>query len=229
MTTFATATVARIERVTPTLTALRVSFDGRGTANTHVRAGQYVKLAVPNVGEATFAIASRPGEGNYFDFLVKPGSPVADSLSALGVGDAIQVGPVSGPGFNLEAARGSDVVLVATGSGISAIRSAVGDVIRDRSGYGRVWLLFGARAAAELAYSEEFDDWQEAGIEVVPVVSRGEGLWSGRAGWVTSHLPAELDPQRTWVFLSGRKEMISGVTDTLVKRGIPREHVSLNF
>ncbi len=229
MTDYAKASVAHVARVTPTSSKLRLSLERSEVAAAHVVPGQYVKLSVPGRGESTFAIASRPGSGTHFDFLLKHGSAVADALAAASPGDAVLISPVTGRGFALASARGSDVLLVATGSGVSAIRSAI-DVIRvDRKAFGRVWLLFGTRTPQEFAFSDEFDRWRHDQIEVVPIVSRPDGTWKGETGRVQDHLPRDLDARRTWALLCGSKAMLHDMGAALVAYGIPKERILLNF
>src|SRR5206468_2705835 len=99
--------------------------DAKGTAiaGAHRLAGQYVKLALDGIGEGFFAIASAPGDGHHFEFLLKSGAPLTDALRARKVGEGVKVSAPSGKGFPLERARGHDLLLFATGSGISPIRS----------------------------------------------------------------------------------------------------------
>jgi NAD(P)H-flavin reductase len=229
MADFARATVVKVSPATPTLTVLRISLDSSALAGGHVAPGQYVKLSVDGVSESHFAIASRPGSGNHFDFLVKGGSPVAEALAKLSPGDPVRVGAVKGTGFDLDRCRGADLLLAATGSGISAIRSVIHTLQQDRKSYGRVWLLFGARLPEEFAYADEFDRWKTAGIDVIPVVSQPGTTWDGRKGWVQAYLPEDLDYSRAWALLSGRKEMIRDMTEALLERGIPRDRILLNY
>jgi len=47
-----------------------------------------------------------------------------------------------------------------------------------------VTLLYGARTPADLMYTNEFDDWRKANIDVQVTVDRGDSSWTGRVGVV---------------------------------------------
>jgi sulfhydrogenase subunit gamma (sulfur reductase) len=223
------ATVERSFAETPTLTSLRISLAGTSLAETHRIAGQYARLGLPGGADAIFAIASAPGAGPYFEFLLKRGAPVADALAQLGAGAAVQLTPAAGKGFPLDAARGQDLLLVATGSGISAIRSVIGAVKATRASFGAVTLLYGVHSARDVAYARELDDWRSSAIDVLPTAAQAQPSWAGKVGWVEKWVPERIDSSRTWAFLCGRKEMVRDVTALLIERGIPKDRVSLNF
>jgi len=203
---------------------------GTGVEGAHRRAGQFVKLRIQGVGEALFAIASPPGEDpGRLEFLVKTGSPVADALCRLSPGGEVEVGEVQGAGFPVERARGKEVLLFGTGSGISALRSLIGVLLRDRSAYGRVTLYFGARTPDAFAYAHELDVWEERGIRVLRTVSRpGASGWNGLKGYVQTHVPPR-PLEDAVAFLCGQQEMVKGVTEVLTRRGLPQESIHLNY
>jgi NAD(P)H-flavin reductase len=207
-----------------------LGLDVKGTpiAGAHRLAGQYVKLSLEGKGEGYFAIASAPGDGHHFEFLIKRGSPLADALGASRAGDPVKMSAPSGKGFPLERARGRDLLLFATGSGISPIRSVIEEVRRERAAYGKVLLFFGARTPDAFAFDAELAEWERAGIEVVRTVSQPPEGWTGRRGYVQAHL-GNTDVAGAVAFLVGQKPMVQAVTDELARRGMPRENVFLNF
>src|SRR5205823_14987329 len=91
------------------LVHLGLDVEGTPIAGGHRFAGQYVKLAL---GDAVgfFAIASAPGDGHRFEFLIKSGSTLSDALSALPPGARVRISEPSGKGFPLEKARGRAVL-----------------------------------------------------------------------------------------------------------------------
>lgn len=192
----------------------------------HKAPGQYVKLASRGA-EGTFAIASPPGAAR-FEFLVKQGSAVGSALCACAAGSAVQVSGVSGKGFPLERARGRDALLIATGSGAGAIRSAVEVIRRERNAYGRVTLLLGARTPSSFAYRDEMGGWEKDGIRLLCTVSRPEFDYRGLRGYVQAHLLG-LELSGAVAFLVGQKEMVREVTAALEQRGLSKEEVFLNY
>ncbi|MFP2963404.1 NAD-binding oxidoreductase [Myxococcus sp. 1LA] len=224
------ATVADSTPAADGLTDLVLDVQGTPLAGSHERPGQYVHLRLPGVGEGLFAIASPPGgTGTQWEFLLKVGSPLPDALVHLPRGAHVDVSRPEGRGFPLERARGQDVLLFATGSGISAIRSVITSIQRERGAYGLVTLYFGARTPGAFAYADELHDWEAGGVRVVRTVSQpGASGWQGLTGYVQAHL-GEGPVQAAVAFLCGQKEMVRGVMSTLQARGMPAGDIHLNY
>lgn len=212
------------------LVALAIDVTGTPLAGARVHPGQYVRVGLPGQDHTFFAIAATPEpERATLELLVKRGTPVADALAGAPIGAAVRVSPPLGRGFPLERARGRDVVLVATGAGISPIRSLIGAIRAARREFGAVTLYWGARTPASFAYLEELAAWERDGIHVVRTVSRPHGAtWTGLTGYVQAHLP-ERDLARAVAFLCGQDEMVRGVADALAARGMPREAILTNL
>lgn len=192
--------------------------------------GQYVKLSPESGGEGFFAIASGPGaKDDRIALLIKLGGAVADAIAGLAPGATVRTTKAQGKGFPIERAVGEDLVLVATGSGISAIRSVIEAVLARRADFGKVSLYFGARTPAAFAYREEWEVWRGAGVDVAPVVSRpGDAEWTGLTGYVQTHLGG-VHLSTAIAFLCGQKAMVEAVKAALAERGMPAGSVFLNF
>jgi NAD(P)H-flavin reductase len=230
MTDWHEAPVLAVKDAADGLFHLQVGLDGTPLAGLHALPGQYVKLSVGTLGEGFFAIASPPSPGaSMFDFLIKRGTPLADALGALNPGERVKLSTPSGKGFPLEKAQGRRLLLFATGSGISPIRSVIELLRARRKEFGPVTLYFGARTPEAFAYAEELDRWNASGIRVVRTVSQpGASGWQGLTGYVQAHL-AEDPVEGGVAFLCGQKAMVQAVTEALTQRGVAREDIHLNF
>jgi NAD(P)H-flavin reductase len=145
------------------------------------------------------------------------------------VGSRVSVSPPQGKGFPLDAARGKRLLLFATGSGISPIRAVVHAVLAQRADFPDVTLYFGVRTPQSFPFEEELASWERAGIPVIRTVSQpGESGWTGLTGYVQAHIREE-PLENAVAFLCGQKPMVQAVSDELVRRGVPRERVFLNF
>lgn len=199
-------------------------------AASHTTPGQYVKLAVLERGESYFAIASRPDPaGGRVELLLKLGTPLTDAIGALAPGAVVRITAAQGKGFPLERAAGRDVVLVATGSGISPVRSVIETIRQRRADFGIVSLHFGARTPESFAYREDFEAWRASSIDVFPVVSRPQDTgWDGLTGYVQSHLGG-VHLSTAVAFLCGQKAMVEAVRSALAALGMPADSIFLNF
>lgn len=197
---------------------------------THERPGQFLRLALDGVGDNFFAIASAPGpKAHVFEFLLKAGSPLSEALMALPEGATVKVGRVEGKGFPVENARGKSVLLFATGSGISAVRSLIETLRRDRNAYRDIALYFGVRTPDAFAYEEELEDWERSRILIRRTVSQpGDSGWQGLTGYVQAHVPK--GPfGGTVAFLCGHEAMVKGVSEVLQREGLAAENIFLNY
>jgi NAD(P)H-flavin reductase len=233
MTDWHPTTVADIFPATEDLTELILDIGGTPLVGTHRTPGQYVRLALPEqpeLGESPFAIASAPQPfGTRWEFLLKGGSPLVDTLMRLQPGARVSSQRPEGRGFPLSRARGKNLLLFATGSGISPIRSVIESVRAERSAYRRVKLYFGVRTPQSFAYEDELRHWEAWGSRVVRTVSQpGASGWQGLTGYVQGHLGEE-KVDDTVAFVCGQSGMVQEVIDALRVRGLPREAIHLNY
>jgi NAD(P)H-flavin reductase len=216
---------------TPMLRGLRLELSPE-LAIQHVAPGQVVQLRVPGGEPGYFALASPPAAAERAELLLKRGGRVADALiDAAREGGELHVTAPQGKGFVIEDAGGRDVLLFATGSGISAIRALLHQLLAN--GHGRVRLYYGQRDLTDFAYTDDWDDWHRAGLQLVPVASRPGPGWNGAVGHVQDVASAAgfggVDPARTVAYLSGVPGMVEGVREALARFGVPPERIRQNY
>jgi NAD(P)H-flavin reductase len=188
--------------------------------------GQYVHLQVGQT-RAPFAPASAPGAKGPLELLFKPSTPLGDALAVLEPGAALKMSKMTGPGFPLEKAKGHRLLLIASGTGQAPMRSVIESARLNRAAYGPITLLLGVRAPEDLAFEPQHEHWQADGIDVHVTLSQGATGWTGRTGWVQSHLPTS-GLKESVAFIVGQKAMVDTVTAALIERGLPQSHVFLN-
>jgi len=179
-----------------------------------------------------------------WEFLVKRSDGngwIADAAA----GSALDVSQVMGGGFpvrdNIEGFKydfpTQNVLLFATGSGIAPIRSAIES---DQLGVGKgrtCTLYYGVRTVDDMPYVSKFPEWEEAGVQVVPVVSQPDipcesgAVWKGRTGYVQNALEEDgvQIPRNSGALLCGVKGMTEGVKSMLVDSGVFEGRVMFNF
>jgi CDP-4-dehydro-6-deoxyglucose reductase len=134
----------------------------------------------------------------------------------------------SGPhgSFHLREPVDRDSLFVATGTGVSPLRPMLHHALA--SGEKQVTLLLGARTEEDLLFGEEFSALaaREPRFAYEPTLSRPRAEWSGRTGYVQTHLGSVLGMRRDVdVYVCGRREMIEAVMAGLIGRGISAEHI----
>ena len=147
---------------------------------------------------------------------------VTRALCAVQPGGLIGVRGPFGTGWDVPSAAGRDLVIVAGGIGLAPLRPVVLTALADRSRYGRIVLLVGARTPADLLYGGELDRWRRDGVEVAVTVDQADSGWSGEVGLVTALIkPAGLAPGNSVAFICGPDIMMRVTADALAALGIP--------
>ena len=200
------------------------------------QAGQYVLMTIPGIDKKySYSIASPPAKDHGMDVLVdiSPGGPGSQYLKSLKPGD--QVSFLAPVGQFVLADPNSDIgkkeaklVFVATGSGISAIRSMILDRLEDKSDYRPMTLHWGLRYADEVFWHEDFrmlhDDFGNFTYDLV--LSRPPTDWPLCHGRVTDCLVEHhQDFSNTGYYLCGNKTMIEQVTNILLDKGVDKAHI----
>ncbi|XP_062145086.1 fruit protein pKIWI502 [Alnus glutinosa] len=214
--------------------------DAPDLAASHTCAGQYLQLRVPDFAKPSFlAIASPPSfvaARGAFEFLVKSvAGSTAELLCGLKKGDVVELSQVMGRGFDVDLIEPPEayptVLIFATGSGISPIRSLIESGI-GASKRSDVRLYYGARNLKRMAYQEKFKDWESSGVKIVPVLSQPDDSWRGESGYVQAAFTRAkqiYSPQSAGAVLCGQKQMTEEVTSILVADGVSSEKILKNF
>jgi len=193
-------------------------------------AGQVAVLRVGDELPGYFAFASAPDDPD-LEFLVKQKVGVSNVIFDLKVGDQIELIDIAGRGFPLAQHKHRDLVFVAMGTGVAPLRSALRHVLKNKSDFGELNVLYGARTPDDFCYRSELDDWAKAGIELRQVISRPDGHdWSGPTGYVQSLLDHVLpDLHSPVALICGSLEMIDQTRERLSKMGFKDEEILTNY
>jgi NAD(P)H-flavin reductase len=126
--------------------------------------------------------------------------------------------------------EGKDVFISCGGIGLPPLRPAIYHILRNREKYGKVTLLYGARTPADLMYTNEFDDWRKANVDVQVTVDRGDSNWTGRVGVVPMWFyQFRFDSRKTAVLTCGPEIMIHFVIYEALARRIPLESIFVSM
>jgi CDP-4-dehydro-6-deoxyglucose reductase len=204
-------------------------------------AGQWVSLALPIAGgelRRAYSIASPPRDSPRFELAVTlvPEGPGSTYLHTASPGAVLQA---TGPQgfFTRPLHQAPPALFVGTGTGVAPLRSMLGSAIAHGH-EAPMCLLFGARNREETLYREEFQAMERLHphVEVHVTLSRPDGGWEGRRGYVQLHVrdlyeglvargaPGSGTPLGApHVFVCGLERMVGSVRELLRKdMGLPR-------
>lgn len=227
---FAPATLVRARRAADEQAFLHVE-PPAGFRDAHARAGQFCKMRIGG-DEGIFAMATAPGEED-LRFLVRTGAPAggeaADRLAAAPDGTAIESTLPAGRGFELELARGRDVWLVATGTGIAPVRAALEVMLRERDAYGAIELVHGVRSPAHVALEEDMERWRAASVAITIALSD-----FAQGGTIAGETVQDIlrvrgvDLSHASLVAVGHPEMLASLAQLAQERGLPEDRLLLN-
>jgi NAD(P)H-flavin reductase len=193
--------------------------------------GQFNMLYVPGYGEAAISMSSdvESSDGLVIHTVRSAGS-VTKAISRLKPGDVVGLRGPFGSAWPLKAIEGMDVVIACGGIGLPPLRGAIQTIMRERSRYGKVILMYGARTPKDMMYPGEYEAWQNAGIDVQTTVDRGDETWNGRVGVVPiMFYNVRLDPRKSVVLACGPEIMMRFVIYETLARRIPAERIFVSL
>lgn len=194
-------------------------------------AGQYVLLTVPgDVRKRQYSIASSPKSDYQIDLLVdvKPHGIGTSYIEQLKPGDEVEFLGPAGAFVLSEASSESELVFIATGSGISPLRSMILHQLQDLDDSRQIKLLWGLRSVEDIYWEEE---WQLL-AEAYPNFSHHIALSKPPEGWplvsgrVTDILSTmNLSGSQTGFYVCGNPDMIESVKQILFSKNISRDKI----
>ena len=194
------------------------------------RPGQFFMLWAPGVGEIPISLGVA-GPGGQVEESIRAVGAVSRALSATPVGGRIGLRGPFGTSWDLDAAVGRHLLLVAGGVGLVPLRPAVLDAVERASDFRGIGVVVGARTPGDLLFQDELTDWGERpGVQVVTTVDHADRAWHGHVGVVTEMLDlVDLDPARTTAMVCGPEVMMRFVAQALDGRGVPLADVQLSL
>lgn len=195
------------------------------------RAGQFVQLFVPGVGEAPFTPSSSPARPERLEITVLRAGRVTAALHDLQAGAEIGVRGPFGEGYPLRRLEGHAVVVVGGGVGLAPLRSLLYALFDDIGSVRRVSIKYGARAPQELCFRGQYDGWAARDkVDFTPTIDRPAAGWTGRVGLVTTLLDGlDVDVKDAYALSCGPEVMLKFVARKLVDVGFLPEHVYLSM
>lgn len=195
------------------------------------RPGQFMMLAAPGVGEVPISVCGDPTRRDgVLTHTVRSVGAASAALHDAPVGATVGVRGPYGTVWDLDAAAAGDLVIVAGGVGLAAVRAPVLAVVADRSRYRNVTLVVGARRPDEILYRPDLDDWRGAGIDVVVTIDQPARNWTGPVGFVTDALARlPVDPAATRALVCGPETMMRFTVRVLDSLGVDRSRVQVSL
>lgn len=200
-------------------------------AELEFRPGQYVQVIVPGTAEfRAYSVSSPPDVKTGIELVVRliPGGLGSTYLHWLEPGDEVRfTGPYGD--FRLSEDTDTELVLVGGGCGLAPIRSII-RYAYERWPERRGRLFFGARAAEDAMYLDEFRDFarEHPGLEVYYALSEPKPTdeWDGPTGFIHESVDARLEAGgKRQAFLCGPPPMVEATIRVLKSKGVSEDDI----
>ena len=195
------------------------------------RAGQFMQLEVPGLGEAPFTPSSSPFETDRMEITILKTGLVTNHLHALEPGATLGLRGPFGKGYPIHRFGGKTVLVIGGGVGLAPLRSLLLHLFAKPECCGAVSIKYGAREPAEMCFRRQHRDWRAMpGVDFTPTIDRAAEDWDGHVGLVTTLLDdLDLDLRNTYAVSCGPEVMLRFVTWKLLDVGFQPEQVYLSM
>lgn len=183
--------------------------------------GQFCEISVFGKGEAPFGIASSPTEAGPLRFTVNKAGVVTTAIHQLEPGDEVGLRGPLGKGYPIDLFEGKNVLVIGGGFAFTTLRSLVVYLLdeRNRSRFGEISVIYGARTPGLLLYKKELKAWEKRkDLRLYVTVDRGDETWRGLEGFVPD-VVAQMAPgcERAYAVICGPPIMIKFTFPRLVE------------
>lgn len=190
------------------------------------KSGQFILLDVPGIPtKKAYSIPSSPANKSQINLLIDVG-PQGDGtlyLQSLKPGDEISFMAPAGVFVLVDNPAEQKITLIATGSGISAVRSMALDLLQIRHDQRPITLHWGMRTVEDIFWEEDFRmlERQFPNFKFDLVLSKPPEGWPLCGGHVNDCLVQYYqDYANTGYYMCGSPKMIEGVSELLAAKGV---------
>ncbi len=222
------AEVIKVIPETPTIKTWRFKLSEPMT----FRAGQFVQLTIPGIGEAPFTPSSEPGTVDEMEITILRAGRVTDYLhDYIGEGDLVGIRGAFGEGYPLDKFLGKNVLVVGGGVGLAPMRAGLYGLFQRIDDFKRVSIKFGSRSPEDFCFTDQFDEWaKKPHTDLTLTIDRPAPGWTGQVGVVTVLLEElDMDIADTYVISCGPEIMLKFVTLKLLEKGFDPYHIYLSM
>ena len=195
------------------------------------KAGQFVQLTLPGVGEAPFTPSSSPLEPEKIAITILKTGEVTDRLHLCEAGSQLGLRGPFGKGYPIEKTRGKDVLVVGGGVGLAPLRSLILSLLADMSDVNRMSIKYGARCMEEMLYLDQHQSWaKHPKVDFTPTIDNPQKGWDGHVGVVTTLLKGmDIDKSNCLAFVCGPSIMLKFTTGALIEEGLTADQIYLSM
>lgn len=199
----------------------------------HFKAGQFVEMTIPGLGEAPFTPSSSPYEKSKMEITIMKAGRVTSKIHDLKKGDVVGLRGPYGNEYPLSEFEGKEILLVGGGVGLAPLRALFLALVHDIKKYKGITFCCGARSPIDMIYKDSvLDKWQKMDkkINFRITVDKKDRDWKGKEGLVTTTLDnLKIDLKGSVAVVCGPPIMMKFTTFKLIEIGYKEEQIYLSM
>jgi NAD(P)H-flavin reductase len=178
-------------------------------------------------------MASSPTQAGCLEFTVNKAGLLTTALHNMEQGEVVGVRGPLGNGYPLQQLEGRNLVIIGGGFGFSTLRALTNYMLAEanRSRFGDITVIYGARNPGLVLYKDEFLEWDKRDdVHVCMTVDSANGDWSGRVGLIPS-VTKDIAPSadNAYAIVCGPPVMIRFTLPVLQELGFPPDKTLLSL
>ena len=193
--------------------------------------GQFVMVELPGFGEIPISISSSTLLKGHIGLCIRKAGKTTKMLHKAKLGTKVGVRGPFGTHFPMEQMVGYNILLIAGGIGLAALRAPIYWVNEHRADYKDVSILYGTRNPDQILFDYDFDLWRKVyQYNLHLIVEKSDGSWPGKVGLITDLFnEVKIDPLNTYAIVCGPPVMFKYVCTHLNKIGVPMNRMFVSL
>ena len=216
--------IEKVIRHTKTEYTFRMHFDH---AEERVRPGQFFEISMPKYGEAPISVSGISADT--IDFTIRKVGVVTNEVFERYEGQELLIRGPYGNGFVFDDYDGSELIVVAGGTGVSPVRGVIDHYAHHPEKVESLSAVVGFKSPDDILFRDDLAYWKDR-IDLRMTLDSAKGQPGYREGFVTAVVP-ELTPKAlatTKAIVVGPPPMMRFTVAGLLKLGLPEENIWLS-
>lgn len=193
-----------------------------------VKPGQFFEVSLPKYGEAPISV-SGIGDGTV-DLTIRKVGRVTDEIFENYIGDTLFMRGPYGNGFDLADYQGSELVVIAGGTGLSPVRALVNHFASQPDDCQSLQVICGFKTPQDILFYDDQMRWRETAQVTLTVDCETDEDYC-HVGRVTEHIPqlSLKDPATAKAIVVGPPLMMTFSVLGLLDLGFREDHIWVSY